>query len=90
MKTTTFLADKPTGRDTSRGAALTIQQLQRDDNVWLSQLSADYFDLILFDEAHHNVAESWETLRSAAVRHGGYVRHHLPFRASRCTRTDGW
>jgi superfamily II DNA or RNA helicase len=24
-----------------------IQQLQRDDNVWLSQLSADYLDLIL-------------------------------------------
>lgn len=24
----------------------------------------DYFDLILFDEAHHNVAESWEVLRS--------------------------
>jgi len=24
----------------------------------------DYFDLILFDEGHHSVAESWETLRT--------------------------
>lgn len=40
-----------------------IQQLQRTDNVWLSKLPSDFFDLILFDEAHHNVADSWETLR---------------------------
>jgi len=41
-----------------------IQQLQRADNVWLAQLAPDFFDLILFDEAHHNVADSWETLRA--------------------------
>lgn len=41
-----------------------IQQLQRENNVWLGKLPADFFDLILFDEAHHNVAESWETLRT--------------------------
>jgi len=35
------------------------------DNTWLRELPADFFDLILFDEAHHNVAESWETLRTA-------------------------
>jgi superfamily II DNA or RNA helicase len=42
-----------------------IQQLQRGggDNKWLADLPEDYFDLILFDEGHHNVAESWETLR---------------------------
>ncbi|MHA7271187.1 DEAD/DEAH box helicase family protein [Arthrobacter sp. HLT1-20] len=40
-----------------------IQQLQRVDNVWLEKLADDFFDLILFDEAHHNVADSWETLR---------------------------
>jgi superfamily II DNA or RNA helicase len=27
-------------------------------------LPSDYFDLILFDEGHHSVAESWETLRA--------------------------
>lgn len=41
-----------------------IQQLQRAENRWLEQLSEDFFDLIMFDEGHHNVAQSWETLRS--------------------------
>ena len=40
-----------------------IQQLQRDDNAWLAALPGDFFDLIMFDEGHHNVAESWDTLR---------------------------
>jgi superfamily II DNA or RNA helicase len=42
-----------------------IQQLQGVDNRWLNALPKDFFDLILFDEAHHNVASSWETLREA-------------------------
>lgn len=41
-----------------------IQQLQGEANRWLSSLSAEFFDLILFDEGHHNVADSWELLRS--------------------------
>ncbi|MGY8707410.1 DEAD/DEAH box helicase family protein [Bradyrhizobium sp. 18BD] len=41
-----------------------IQQLQGDQNRWLQSLPADFFDLILFDEGHHSVAESWETLRT--------------------------
>lgn len=42
-----------------------IQQLQRGgaENKWLADLPEDYFDLIIFDEGHHNVAESWEVLR---------------------------
>lgn len=40
-----------------------IQQLQREGNRWLASLPDDFFDLILFDEGHHNVAESWEVLR---------------------------
>jgi superfamily II DNA or RNA helicase len=40
-----------------------IHQLQGADNRWLSDLDPNYFDLILFDEAHHNVAESWNLLR---------------------------
>lgn len=40
-----------------------IHQLQRDDNTWLAALPGDFFDLIMFDEAHHNVAGSWQTLR---------------------------
>ncbi|WP_429055693.1 DEAD/DEAH box helicase [Aeromonas jandaei] len=42
-----------------------IQQLQGgDSNRWLRQLPADYFDLILFDEGHHGVAESWQALKA--------------------------
>ncbi len=40
-----------------------IQQLQGANNRWLSSLPSDFFDLILVDEAHHNVAESWNMLR---------------------------
>jgi superfamily II DNA or RNA helicase len=42
-----------------------IQQLQGENNRWLAALPADFFDLILFDEAHHNVAESWQVLRQS-------------------------
>lgn len=42
-----------------------IQQLQRGgpENKWVADLPEDYFDFILFDEGHHNVAQSWEMLR---------------------------
>jgi len=40
-----------------------IQQLTGNNNRWLNALPSDFFDLILFDEAHHNVAESWNILR---------------------------
>ncbi|RAN37414.1 DEAD/DEAH box helicase [Hyphomonas pacifica] len=40
-----------------------IQQLQGADNRWLERLPDDFFDLILFDEGHHSVAESWQTLK---------------------------
>jgi superfamily II DNA or RNA helicase len=41
-----------------------IQQLQGAANRWLQELPFDFFDLILFDEGHHNVAESWNALRN--------------------------
>ena len=40
-----------------------IQQLQGDENRWLNSLPQDFFDLLLFDEGHHNVAESWNILK---------------------------
>ena len=40
-----------------------IQQLQGPGNRWLEGLPNDFFDLILFDEGHHNVAASWDALR---------------------------
>lgn len=62
------------GADTNRAdldeadvVVTNIQQLQagEDSNTWLAELPSDFFDLIIFDEGHHNVATSWETLRKA-------------------------
>lgn len=50
--------------DESHVVITNIQQLQGEANRWLQTLPNDYFDLILFDEGHHSVAESWETLKS--------------------------
>lgn len=36
-----------------------IQQLASSADRWLPQFSRDYFDMILIDEGHHNVARSW-------------------------------
>ena len=41
-----------------------IQQLQGTENRWLQQLPDDFFDLVLFDEGHHNIAQSWNTIKS--------------------------
>lgn len=41
-----------------------IQQLHGEENRWLQALPDDFFDLILFDEGHHNVAQSWSTLKA--------------------------
>lgn len=59
------------GRSTNRAdleeadVVLTnIQQLQGENNRWLQDLPGDFFDLILFDEGHHNVAQTWTTLKA--------------------------
>lgn len=42
-----------------------IQQLQGGaQNRWLQSLPSDFFDLILFDEGHHSVAETWTALKN--------------------------
>ncbi|CAN5811747.1 DEAD/DEAH box helicase family protein [soil metagenome] len=50
--------------DEAHVAITNIQQLQGANNRWLQDLPSDYFDLILFDEGHHNVAVSWEILKA--------------------------
>lgn len=40
-----------------------IQQIAGDENRWLDALEADFFDLILVDEAHHNTAASWQQVK---------------------------
>lgn len=44
-------------------AVANIHQVSGDDNRWLSQMDGDFFDLILVDEAHHNVAVSWQQVK---------------------------
>jgi DNA repair protein RadD len=42
-----------------------IQQLVgKGANKWLNKLAPDFFDMILIDEAHHNVADSWQNVLS--------------------------
>lgn len=41
-----------------------IQQLQGADNRWLDKLQEDFFDVIIFDEGHHSVAETWSNLKT--------------------------
>jgi superfamily II DNA or RNA helicase len=50
--------------DASEVVVTNIQQLQGGENRWLNGLPDDFFDLILFDEAHHNVAQSWSALKA--------------------------
>lgn len=50
--------------DESHVVITNIQQLQGQENRWLANLPADYFDLILFDEGHHSVAETYESLKA--------------------------
>lgn len=44
-------------------AVANIQQVAGEDNRWLTSLEPDFFDLILVDEAHHNVAASWQQVK---------------------------
>jgi superfamily II DNA or RNA helicase len=50
--------------DEAQVVITNIQQLQGEANRWLQTLPTDYFDLILFDEGHHSVAESWAILKT--------------------------
>ena len=46
--------------DASDYVIANIQQIvAADSRKWLSQFPKDYFDLVLFDEGHHNAANSW-------------------------------
>lgn len=59
------------GTDSNRGdleeadvVVTNVQQLQGQDNRWLTALPDDFFDLILFDEGHHSVAATWEAVKA--------------------------
>ncbi len=49
--------------DNSDIVVTNIQQLVASDSEkWLKLIPRDYFDMILIDEAHHNVAPSWHQI----------------------------
>ncbi len=50
--------------DESDVVVTNIQQLQGADNRWLDKLSDNFFDVIIFDEGHHSVADTWTNLKS--------------------------
>lgn len=58
-------ATNRTDLDEAEVVITNIHQLQGTDNKWLTSLPSDFFDLIIFDEGHHNVAASWEQLRKS-------------------------
>lgn len=46
--------------ESSHFVVTNIQQLASRADRWLPAFADDFFDLILVDEGHHNVARSWE------------------------------
>lgn len=44
-------------------AVANIHQVAGDENRWLDDLGADFFDTVLLDEGHHNTAESYQQVR---------------------------
>ncbi|HEY6644522.1 DEAD/DEAH box helicase [Povalibacter sp.] len=62
-----YLSELKTGAnihdcDAAHIVVANIQQFSGARNKWYEALPADYFDMILVDEGHHNVAESWAKL----------------------------
>ena len=48
--------------DAAHIVVANIQQFSGRRNRWYESLPNDYFDMILVDEGHHNVAETWTRL----------------------------
>lgn len=48
--------------DAAHIVVANIQQFAGSRNRWYKSFPADYFDMILVDEGHHNVAETWARL----------------------------
>jgi DNA repair protein RadD len=48
--------------DDAHMVVANIQQFAGPTNKWFEKLPVDYFQMILVDEGHHNVAETWRRL----------------------------
>lgn len=44
-------------------AVANIHQVAGEENRWLDELGANFFDVVLMDEGHHNTAESWQQVK---------------------------
>jgi superfamily II DNA or RNA helicase len=64
-------------------AVTNIHQLVGEETGWLNDLGAEFFDLVLFDEGHHNTAESWQQVK----RH--FPRARIVNFSATPTRADG-
>lgn len=62
-----FLSELKTGAnihdcDAAHIVVANIQQFAGPGNKWFEKLPRDYFQMILVDEGHHNVADTWRRL----------------------------
>lgn len=62
-----FVSELKTGAnvhdcDAAHIVIANIQQFSGASNKWYEAFSPDYFDMILVDEGHHNVADTWRRL----------------------------
>lgn len=62
-----FMSELKTGAnlhdcDAAHIVVANIQQFAGRNNRWYEKFPRDYFRMILVDEGHHNVAESWRRL----------------------------
>ena len=62
-----YLSELKTGAnihdcDAAHIVVANIQQFVGPKNRWFSSLPRDYFDMILVDEGHHNVADTWRRM----------------------------
>jgi DNA repair protein RadD len=62
-----FISELKTGAnihdcDSAHFVIANIQQFAGGNNRWYERLPRDYFQMILVDEGHHNVAETWRKL----------------------------
>ena len=62
-----YLSELKTGAnihdcDAAHIVVANIQQFSGARNKWYEALPIDYFDMVLFDEGHHNVADTWTRL----------------------------
>ena len=62
-----FISELRTGAnihdcDAAQIVIANIQQFSGASNKWYKSFSPDYFDMILVDEGHHNVADTWRRI----------------------------